>query len=110
MSRRDWPSRTSGMIRSISRPNRCSISSSRSVAHIGNGLPEEALLGNILESLHVPSNLLRHGGPMMPHDVIIMHLIACIVGESARFELIQGNLVPLGKRADFALREKKPFL
>ena len=75
------------MIRSISGPNRCSISSSRSVYHIGNGLPEEALLGNILEGLHVLSSLLRYHGPMMPHDVIFMHLIACIVGEPARMEL-----------------------
>ena len=35
-------------MRSRSGPNLCSISSSRSVANIGDGFPEEALLGNHL--------------------------------------------------------------
>ena len=58
-----------------------SISSSRSAAHIGDGRPEEALLGDILESLYVLSNLLRYRNPMMPHKVIFMHLTARIIGE-----------------------------
>src|SRR2546426_7543261 len=98
------------MIRSMSGPQRCLICSSRSVANIGENLPEEPLLGDSLEGLDVLGDLPRDSSPMMPHDVVFMHLIARVIGESYRLKLFQGGMVPLGKRAHLALGQKKPLL
>jgi hypothetical protein len=46
---------------------------------------------------------------MVPHNVILVHLIAGIVGKSVCIQLGQVNLVFLLKMPHFALGKKEPF-
>ena len=69
----------------------------------------EALLRYFLQGSNVLLDLVGNRSPMVPHNIIFVHLVAGIVGDPVCIQLGKGNLVFLLKMPHFALGKKEPL-
>ena len=63
---------------------------------------EEALLGDFLQCRDAGPGFLRHLCPVMPHHVVLVHLVVGIDGESLLLEGFQSGALLLLEMTDAA--------